>query len=741
MSVHQHIPERNILDLRSKSKPESGVVSSHAQQFKERQAPHVSFLTEQSSFVHPKESNNFFKKGGASKTRNFFSFLHKTKKIKTKPKLKTRSIKKEKVFFRACTLQRVTGFGVVAFVFAALVFGFQAWGQATETKGRVLGAATEGFSSLQNAQNSFLINDQKNAQSQLEEAVERFSYAQSQLDSIRGQFGLFVSLPGVKGFFTTGEHAVQAGNEVAHLGSLVQQLIRSISEDSQGYVGFMNLYQTLAPDIRASLGTLENHLTNIEVEKLPADYQEQFTTLRSTFAHLDDAFTRLDKDFVVLYDVLGFSGSKSYLLVFQNNQELRPTGGFIGSVALVGFDHGTISQLTVPKGGSYDISGQVKEKFKAPKPLQAVNPYFSFQDANWFADFPTSAQKILELYYDAGNERVDGIIAFTPDVLLSLLELTGPIDLQATSGVTVDKDNFLRVTRESIEAQKEQQSTEPKKIIADMMPKLLEKAVGLPSEKQLQFISILDSSIQQKDFLMYAEEPVLQKKIFDAGFSGALAQFSSDDYLALVTTNIGGGKTDRVINQHILLSTKLTESVVNDSVQIIRQHEGVSTDVFSGTTNLSYMRAYVPSNATLSDASNFYPFPASWYQSPPQDTPVDPDLQEAEDNTIVQERTGTRITSEFQHAVFGNWMRVEAQSSSESTFVYSFPRATRDDVWTLGIARQPGQHNVSVTWVLDADREIDHIVSDVPVVSTIQGTHAEVSWNLTADAFIGVVFR
>ncbi|PIS41862.1 MAG: hypothetical protein COT25_00815, partial [Candidatus Kerfeldbacteria bacterium CG08_land_8_20_14_0_20_42_7] len=391
--------------------------------------------------------------------------------------------------------------------------------------------------------------------------------------------------------------------------------------------------------------------------------------------------------------------------------------------------------------GSYDISGQVKEKYKAPKPLQIVNPYFSFQDANWFPDFPTSARKILELYYDAGNENVDGIIAFTPDVLLSLLDLTGPIDLQTSSGVTVDTDNFLRVTRESIEQEKELQSTEPKKIIADMMPKLLEQALRLSPEKQFQFVSILDKSIQTKDLLMYAENAAVQNKIVAAGFSGALPQFETDDYLGLITTNIAGGKTDRVINQHIFLSTTLTNNTVEDSIQIIRQHQGLTADIFSGITNLAYMRAYVPLGSVLQDALDFYEVPNSWFLIPPKDTPVDQDLQFAEDNTVVQEKNGTRITQEFQHTVFGNWMRVAPETSSEATFTYSFPRQTNDDVWIVAVIHQPGQQNVSFTWSIDADRAIDHVVAPIQVESRIEGSHAEVSFDVTQDTVFGVVFR
>src|SRR3989344_8002630 len=43
---------------------------------------------------------------------------------------------------------------------------------------------------------------------------------------------------------------------------------------------------------------------------------------------------------VALPDVLGFRGSKTYLVLLQNNTELRPTGGFMGAFALVTMDRG-----------------------------------------------------------------------------------------------------------------------------------------------------------------------------------------------------------------------------------------------------------------------------------------------------------------------------------------------------------------------------------------------------------------
>jgi len=743
MSMNLNIPKRNILDLRSRSEVQDDGASKEAPVRRKNnrtdQKKSVSFLTTDAPFRKPRKTRfSFYSPKKAKKPDST------AKKSTSEPPKKAQKPKKprvRKVYF-SLSPKKLIGFAAGAFVIAAFVFALQAYSQASETKGEVLGATTEGFTSLQQAKEALLANDQKSAQESLSTAVERFSYAQKQMDLVHKQFGLLVSLPGMKNSFATGEHAIAAGNDVARLGTLIQELAANASSDSSGgYVAFMESYQRLGPQIRSTLDDLSSHLEYIDVKRLPKNYQNEFITLEDTFSSLNDVFARLDKDFTVLYSVLGFNGSKEYLLIFQNNQELRPTGGFIGSVARVEFRKGKISQLTVPKGGSYDISGQVKETYKAPRPLQIVNPYLSFQDANWFPDFPTSAKKILELYYNAGNSRVDGVITFTPDVLLSLLDLTGPIDLQDTSQVTISADNFLRVTRKSIEQQKREQSTEPKKIIADMMPKLLEATLNLPPEKQFQFISLLDESIQQQNILMYAEDPAVEQEIDAAHIDGALPQHATDDYLSLITSNIAGGKTDRVINQHIYISTELTPETVADTLQIIRQHTGLASDEFTGTTNLSYMRAYIPLGAQLTNATGFYDVPATWYQEPPKDTPVDNDLQEAEDNTIIHEKTGTRILDEFNHTVFGNWMRVEPQASTRATFSYNYPRHTNDDVWTIQIAHQPGQQNVSFTWHIRADREIDRIVAPVAVSSQISGNQAEVSFDLTQDTLLGVVFK
>src|SRR5258706_15817855 len=58
-------------------------------------------------------------------------------------------------------------------------------------------------------------------------------------------------------------------------------------------------------------------------------------------------------------DLLGMKNKKTYLLLFQNNAELRPGGGFIGSYGLAVINKGKLQQLTIHN--TYDADGQLKK--------------------------------------------------------------------------------------------------------------------------------------------------------------------------------------------------------------------------------------------------------------------------------------------------------------------------------------------------------------------------------------------
>ena len=132
----------------------------------------------------------------------------------------------------------------------------------------------------------------------------------------------------------------------------------------------------------------------------------------------------------VLPSMLGESRAHTWLLVFQNNAEVRATGGLPGAVAVVRTEHGRVTQVGERAGNSLGESPrpvlpltEFERKFYGPQ----LGTYFL--DANFTPDFPRAAALWRARWQQVTGERVDGVIAVDPVALSYLLESTGPIDV------------------------------------------------------------------------------------------------------------------------------------------------------------------------------------------------------------------------------------------------------------------------------------------------------------------------
>jgi len=108
-----------------------------------------------------------------------------------------------------------------------------------------------------------------------------------------------------------------------------------------------------------------------------------------------------------LFDIAGYNGSQRYLLLFQNNSELRPTGGFIGTYGILEIANGQIKEFFVDD--IYHLDSQVINKLnnQIPAPLEKylnVKEWY-MRDCNWDPDFSFSAIDCLNLYKIESNDQ------------------------------------------------------------------------------------------------------------------------------------------------------------------------------------------------------------------------------------------------------------------------------------------------------------------------------------------------
>jgi len=265
---------------------------------------------------------------------------------------------------------------------------------------------------------------------------------------------------------------------------------------------------------------------------------------------------------------LGDERKMKYLIAFQNNTELRPTGGFIGSFAEMDMLNGEITNIHIPEGGTYDLQGQLTKFVEAPQPLGLINDRWEFHDANWFPDFPTSARKLMWFYDKAGEPTVDGVIAINADLIPALLEITGPIEMP-TYERTIDSENFLFETQKIVELEHEKYDTTseertaeaPKQFIGDLAPLLLERIQNADMKELLAIADVIGDGLVEKDVQLYMNNTSLQSHISELGWSGEQKE-APGDYLQIVSANLGGGKTDSVIDQQVDIDITLVTTVL-----------------------------------------------------------------------------------------------------------------------------------------------------------------------------------
>ena len=323
----------------------------------------------------------------------------------------------------------------------------------------------------------------------------------------------------------------------------------------------------------------------------------------------------------------------------------------------------------------YNPDGQLREKVVPPAPIQKISAAWSLHDSNWFPNFPVSAEKAGWFFEKTGGPTVDGVIALTPEILLKILEITGPVEMPEYD-VVIDKDNFIEKTQYEVEVDYDKELNRPKKFIADLAPKILNRLFSSQPEKNfLALAGALNQALKEKHILLYSFDYNAQKMISELGFSGEVLN-SDKDYLMVVNSNINGYKTDGVVEESIDHRAEIQAdgSIVN-TVKITRRHTGGDRNYeWWNKVNANYMRVYVPRGSRLLSVQG----QTREFNSPPLDYDKlgfrrDPQVQAEELSMEFEQESGTRIYEENNKTVFANWVYVSPQETVEIEYQYVLP--------------------------------------------------------------------
>lgn len=620
-------------------------------------------------------------------------------------------------------------------------------------RGEVLGVSRTATDQLQTAVGDIKQKDFSGSQQNFEDAAQAFGEASKRLDDWNGtlvEVSRFV--PGASQL-ASGKYALEAGQHFALAGAALNGTVKdSLDASKQGINGLplLSLLQTTRQSVSIALNELQQAgeaLDKVQIDDLPQEKRDKFLLIKENLPTVTQSMRVFLDQSALLADVFGANGPRKYLFLLQNNQEMRATGGFIGTYALLDIQGGRVRKFFVD--GIFNPDGQLNQSVVPPVPLQKVTGAWSLHDSNWFPDFPMSAEKAVSFYEKTGGPTVDGVITLTPTVIQKLLALTGPITLDEY-GVTLDADNFMALVQDQVEFKYDKQENRPKKILADLVPLLLDRLTALRDVGQVkQAVSTLESMLNEKHILFYARNSEVETQIREAGWSGEVLA-TSGDYLSVINTNIGGYKTDGVIDQSIDHRAEIqADGSIVDTVTITRKHTGGSTPYdFWNRVNADYMRVYVPSGSTLLGVSG----QTRETVNPPLDYAAlhfatDPDVAAEEHGVTVDPKTGTRIYVQSDKTVFANWVYVSPGETATVTYSYRLPfRAVGDtpsgDVagsYSVLFQKQSGSLESKLTSTISHPKTW-RALWQTPDTLRASNTQFHFDRDLRTDRFYGIVF-
>jgi len=427
-------------------------------------------------------------------------------------------------------------------------------------------------------------------------------------------------------------------------------------------------------------------------------------------ALIDHALPMLD----VIPNVVGFDRQKAYLFLFENNYELRPTGGFIGTYGILKLQDGEIKDLQTDNVYNLDASSQSVLKEPSPYPVVKYleQKYWSLRDINWAPDFPTTAQKALYIYKEENRildelkaqgkpikgekgtvlttmipyQKADGVIAMTPEVIQDILKLTGPVTVE---GVTFDDQNLTDQLEYIVGLQYKELGiplSQRKSIIRALADQLKIKLLSIPLSQIPDILNIVYKSLAQKEVMIYSEDPELEKLILDRNWGGAIRETDSD-YLMVVDSNMASLKTDQFIDRSINYSFKSQNNDLIAKVTITYKNNADFT--WKSTRLRTYTRVYVPLGSELISSTG------------------------AMENDKIKDPNHTpgqvEKSEEYNKTYFGAFISIEPHETGVLSFEYKLPQKIKEQInagtYILLVQKQPGVLT-NLTLALNFDKNI-----------------------------------
>ncbi len=518
-----------------------------------------------------------------------------------------------------------------------------------------------------------------------------------QVESVKGSLNWLFYLgfiPFAGGYYTDARHFVAAADyELKAAETMIQAL-----EPSKAEIGFtgqpipgqdkisqaVKIMDKVLPQIdkiEPQLKAAADEVQSIDVSKYPEKYgntnvRSRVDTAKNFIIGAHYAVTKAKPALEVAPSALGQPSSKTYLMLFQNDKELRATGGFLTAYAFLTLDKGHLS--TTKSDDIYRLDEKLLQvcqnkicPLTPPAPIVAYLPEangkprtaWSMRDSNLSPDLPVSMKQFESMYALLGEGvPFDGIITIDSQVVEELIAITGPVDVFGTTysantdsrcncpNVIYELENYAEVASKG--------EADRKAVLGTLMQQILGRVLGAGNDKLPEFINAGVRLANDKHLMFYMHDQKTQQALAELGWTGQIKQ-TAGDYLHINDSNFAGGKSNLYVTEKV--SYEATPGKTDTQVKLTIEYKNPQPfNIWLNGINRDYVRIYVPKGSTLT-------------------------ASKGSDNAVntLQDET-------LNKTYFEAFIQVRPQNSRVLSFEYTIPYVPQGKEYDLIVQKQPG---------------------------------------------------
>lgn len=378
-------------------------------------------------------------------------------------------------------------------------------------------------------------------------------------------------IPLVGGVWSSGYDVSVVLVESATLYRHTTSLVHSLSVVGNGILGKApytpkDAFPTLTNDIRAvqeSLSRVESKVYAIPQSIVP----------RGVFTLLKDVNDFLSQASLLAHiapSVVAQDGEKTYLILFQNNMELRPAGGFIGSFALLTFANGVAKPLEIYD--VYSADGQIKGYVKPPHAIESYlgEASWTLRDSNWDPSFPSSARSAEWFLEKAMDRTVDGVVAVNLSLLGSLVQTLGPLPVAEYDDV-LTSENFYTTVQTQVEDAFFPGSQKKKSYLSAVYASIRERVSDLSTQELTQVLLSLQGSLASREIQFYLPDPESHNVMAVLGWTGEIEKPQCEGacqvlFVGNVEANVGVNKVNASVTRSAALTVTLADLKLKNNI-------------------------------------------------------------------------------------------------------------------------------------------------------------------------------